>query len=457
MPTLPKVTTKAVSDLNMQNVVNAVRNDASDFFKSHTLAVANQADLRVLYAQMQAYDSLTNEFMSILWSRIAKVIITSKLFRNPLGFLKKGEVELGEVIEEAFINPAKPHIYDEEGVPDEATLRREPGEIYSAFYIMNYKVFYKTTVFNDNMRTYFLSWDGLERLIAKMTESLYNGAYQDEYMVTKYMIARKMLTGDIASIDVGDYNNDPTTAIVKIKQLSNDLTFIRTKYNEAGVKTYTNKNEQYFLITSAFDALESVEVQASAFNLDKVQFMGQRVMVDDFSELDWERMDILFKNDPNYKRFTSAEIATLKKVAGVIIDRDYLQIYDNLNKMTEQYNSQKLFWNYFLQIRRTFANSPFANAVALVNGEPTINSVTVTPTAVTLKIGTGIVLNAEVDGDGILNGKVNWTSNNPAVTVNAKGYVYVTPDATAGTAVITATSVQDPEKSGSATITITAN
>lgn len=457
MPTIPKTGTKALSENTPQQIVNAVRASASPFFQSNVPFATNEMKADQYWSAVSAYDSMVQEFSSILFSRIAKVVITSKLFQNPLRFLKKGEVELGEIIEEAFVNPAKPSIYNDPAVPDEAVARAVDSEIYNTFYVMNYQVDYDVTIRNVDMRKYFLSWSGVEDLIAKMTESLYTGAYLDEFLTTKYMIARKLLDGAITTVDVGDFTTDPEKAVVKIKEVSNDMTFLRTNMNEAGVYTYTNKDEQFFLVTSAFDAQESVEVQASAFNLDKVQFMGQRVLIDGFDQLDWGRLDILFKYDKNYHRFTEDELDQLSKtkIAGIIIDWYYLQIYDNWNGMDEFYNGKKVFWNYFLHAFRTFAVSPYSNAVALINGSPTITSITITPATATLNPGQGVQLTATVTGTNFASKGVTWSANSDEVTVNTVGYVFAKQNATSGSKItVTATSVQDDTKTATAEITI---
>lgn len=455
MPTIPKTTEKQLRDMNMAAVVNTIRNNASDFYQAQTVAVMNQEDLHRLYATFEAYDALKQEFMGILFSRVAKVFITSALFHNPLAFLKKGEVELGEIIEEAFVGPAEPHVYDDRDVDDEAVLRREPSELHTAFYVMNYKTFYKVTVFNDGLRRYFLSWDGIESLIAKMTESLYNGAYRDEFLMMKYMVGQQLLNGNLAIRDVGDFVADPAGATTAIKALSNDLIFPSREYNRAGVDTFTARENQFFLVTGAFDAVQTVEVQAAAFNLGKVEFEGQRLLVDGFDRLDLARLRKLNKLNPDYVEPTRSQLETLKKVAGVILDRDWFQIYDNMNKTTEQYNGQKLFWNYFLHVWRTFASSPFANAVALVNGSPEILGVSVSPSAATLGAGEGMLLKADVTGTGFYSKGVTWESTGMSVTVNENGYVKVSPQAKPGAYTVTAYSRQNPAKSGDATITVT--
>lgn len=452
MPTKPQAVTLDTSD--MAKVMNTVRANASPFYQTNVPLATNEESVRKIGAVFSAYDSIAQEFMTSLWGRIAKVIITSKLFQNPLAFFKKGELALGEVVEEAFINPAKPIIYDDDTIPDEAVLRDWGSEIYSAFHVLNYQITYPITIRNDNLSNYFVSWDGVESLIAKMTESLYTAAYYDEFQVMKYMIAKMLLAGEIKTLDVGDYLTNPKGAVTKIRALSSNMTFLGSKYNRAGVKTYTNRDDQFFLIDADFDALESVEVLADAFNMGKAEFLGHQVLIDGFGELDTARLAELFKYDPNYEPLTETQLSTLNGIAGVIIDRDFYQVYDKLNKFTENYNGLKLFWNYFLHAWRIMSISPFANAVALVNGESKVTSVTVTPAAATLTPGQGIQLSVDVTGDNFASNQVTWASDSTDVTVNEKGYAFAKQNATAGTVNITATSVLTPSVSGKCVITV---
>lgn len=455
MPTKPITVSKNLTSSDMQNVIGAIRKNASPFYRNQVGAVLNERDLPRFYAELTAYDSITQEFMSMLWGRIAKTIISSKIWRNPLGFLKKGMIELGEVIEDAFVNPAKVHIYDEVDVPDAETLKREPSDIRTAFYILNYQTFYKTTIFNNDLEKYFLSWDGVESLIAKMTEALYNGEYEDEYNVMKYIVIQQMINGQIYTVDVGDFTTDAKSAVKAIKKVSNDMIFRKTKYNRAGVSTFTPKEDQFFLITSDFDATESVDVLSSAFNMSKVEFEGHKILVDTFTELKLETINKLFKNDESFTPLTMQDLEQFKNVAGIIIDKDWYQIYDKLLKFTEQYNGQKLFWNYFLHVWKIVATSPFANAVALVNGKPTVTGVTVAPTAVSINPGQGVALQAEVTTTGFATSQVTWSSSATNITVNDKGYVKVSPLAKTGdTANIIATSVADPTKSATCVVTV---
>jgi hypothetical protein len=52
-----------------------------------------------------------------------------------------------------------------------------------------------------------------------------------------------------------------------------------------GVKTFTPKEDQIVILDAAFDATMDVEVLASAFNMEKVEFIGQRILLDNFADL----------------------------------------------------------------------------------------------------------------------------------------------------------------------------
>ena len=238
------------------------------------------------------------------------------------------------------------------------------------------------------------------------------------------------------------------------------MTFQNTKYNRAGVINNTKKDDQYIIINSDFDAVMDVEVLATAFNMSKAEFMGHRILVDDFGEFDDARLQALFKNNPNYVPLTADEKAALAAIPAVMVERNWFLIYDKLFQFTEQYNGEGLYWNYWLHDWKIFAISPFAQAALFVPGEPGVTSVTVTPSALTLIPGQGAQLSAEVVTTNFAPKSVNWESDTEGVSVDAHGTVLVSPDFEQGVAdievTITATSSFDDSVSGTATITIPA-
>lgn len=451
MPTIPKTQTLNASSVD---ILNAIRNSASTNYRDFVpSAKSTPESIRRIGEIIMQYTPLQNEFLNALVNRIARVIITSKMYTNPLAMFKKGLIDFGESIEEIFVNIANPHQYDVEE-SESKVFAREIPDVRAAFHTLNYKKFYKQTIQNKDLNQAFLSWDGITDLISKIVNAMYTAANYDEFVTTKYMLAKAILDGRLSAITVDA--NDAKGAVTKIKGVSNALTFMSNNYNVAGVQTFTDKNDQYLLVNSQFDSEIDVEVLSSAFNMSKAEFMGHRILIDGFGTLDVTRLNALFKDDPNYEEPSQDTLSALNAIPAVLVDKNFFMIFDNMYEFTENYNGQGLYWNYFYHTWKTFSMSPFANALVFVPAVPSVTSVTVSPTAITCKKGQSVQLSVTVETENYAPKTVNWKSDTDGVTVDINGHVTVATSVTATTAKITATSTYDNTKSGSCTVTITA-
>ena len=449
MPTRP-----SVQNLNATSVdiLNAIRNNASAKAADDSLE-----SVRSIGTILMNYPALQNEFLNALVNRIGRVLVTSKMYDNPWNMFKRGMLEFGETVEEVFVDIAKPFEYDPETAESEV-FKREIPDVRAAFHILNYQKFYKVTVQRDQLRQAFLTWDGVTDLITKIINSMYAGANYDEFLVMKYLVAVNILNGRLKAVQIPDPSSAANMkgVVGAIKATSNAMEFMGTGYNQAGVHTYSDKRDQYVILTSDFDATMDVEVLASAFNMDKADFMGRRVLVDSFGDIDNDRLALLFHDDPNYVALTSDELAALATIPGVLVDKDWFMILDNLLEFTDQYNGQGLYWNYWLHVWKTLSVSPFANSAVFVPGAPSITSVTVSPAEVTASAGQQIKLSAEVVTANFAPQTVTWSvADGDPATVDIYGTVTIDADAVAeDTITVTATSTFDGTKSDSCTITV---
>ena len=451
MSTKPQIVTLTNSSVD---ILNVIRENASQNYRDYVPKATADADsIRQIGAVIMDYPNLQNEFLSALVNRIGRVLITSKMYSNPWAMFKKGLLEFGETIEEIFVNIAKPFQFDQT-VAESEVFKREIPDVRAAFHIMNYQKFYKATISNDQLRQAFLSWEGITDLIAKIVDAMYTGANYDEFLTMKYLLARHILDGHMYPVEIPTVSTENMKTIVSdIKGISNAMEFLSTEYNLTGVATHTPKVDQYMLINSKFDAVMDVEVLASAFNMEKAEFLGRRVLVDSFGKLDIARLAVLFKDDPTYIEPTSDELTALDKIPAVIVDKDWFMIFDNYQNFTEQYNGQGLYWNYWYHVWKTFSVSPFANNALFVPGTPSVTSVAVTPATATVTKGQSIQLKATVETDNFAPQSVTWNSDSDNATVDASGKVTLTSAAT-GTINITAKSTYDQTKTGKCVITV---
>lgn len=449
----PKIVTLTNSSVD---ILNVIRNNASVNYQNYVpQATADAESIKEIGAVIMDNPQLQNEFLSALVNRIGRVLITSKMYENPWSMFKKGMLEFGETIEEIFVNIAKPFQFDP-AVAETNLFKREIPDVRSAFHIMNYQKYYKTTIQNDQLRQAFLSWQGITDLIAKIVDAMYTGANYDEFQTMKYMLAKNVLNGRMYPVTIPAVTSDNMKSIVStIKGVSNNFEFLSDKYNIAGVQNNSKKTEQYLLINSNFDATMDVEVLASAFNMDKAEFLGKRVLVDSFGSLDIARLNILFADDPTYTEISTDELKALDAIPCILVDENWFMIFDNYYNFTEQYNGEGLYWNYWYHVWKTFSISPFVNNALFIPGVPSVTSVTVSPANATVKAGQSVSLSAVVQTEYFAPQTVNWSSNTEGVTVNKGGVVTVGADVSPETVItITAHSTYDNEKVGTSTITV---
>ena len=452
MPIIPR--TQELSATSVQ-ILNTIRENASDQYNS-LVPLAGDTNIKEIGAVIMQYQTLQNEFLDALVNRIGLVLVTSKTYKNPWSMFKRGMLEFGESVEEIFVKIAKPYVYDQEG--SENTLyKRYIPDVKASFHTLNYKVMYPTTVSREQLRQAFLSWQGVTDLISRIIEAMYTGAEYDEFLVMKYLLARWILKGNMYPVTIAT----PTEANIKsivstIKGISNQMTFMSDKYNLARVANHSVKDDQFLLLNSDFEAFMSVEVLASAFNMDKAQFSGHVVLVDSFGSLDTARLGFLFGDNPAYTPITEEEKEALNAIPALMVDRDFFMNFDNLLEFTDVYNPKGLYWNYFLHVWKIFSASPFANNAMFIEGTPRIVSVAVSPETASVAKGQSLQFSVDVVVENFAPQTVTWSIDSELSTIDSTGKLTVGASETATTILVSATSTFDGAKSDIATVTVTA-
>jgi len=453
-----KPSTKAVNPgANAVALVNAVRKSASADYRNSIDIAESFDDVRAIGNVVMAYPGFQNEFLDCLVNKIASTYVMSKIFSNPLSIFNKGELSLGETVELVFSDIIKARQYDIEKAENEV-FKRGDANALTAYVSINSKLFYKAVVEPNQLAHAFISETGFYSLIENITAQLVNSVEQDQFMAYKYLIGLNLMNGNVKVVTIPEVNKTNMADIVtQIKAVSNAIEFPSTgvNYNYAGVHTFSTKQDQYLISSAVFDATMDVNLLAAAFNMDKAEFMGHRVMVDSFGTIDVDRLNAMFSNVPGYKEPTEDELKALDSLPAILVDRDWFFILQqNLqNGVDSLQNPEGMYRNYWRHVWMAYNTNPFAIAVAFVPGTPTVDSVTVTPAALTVTAGQTAQLDVSVKTTNFAPKDVTFESDNDAVEVDYRGRVYVHPDAGKGiTANITVTSTFDSTKSGTATV-----
>ena len=371
----------AISNLNAStlDIINTIRANASYEYQSLVPEITQATEIPRVGEVLYGYPALANQFVNALVNRIALVKINSATFNNAYKELKKGYLEFGETVEEVFVSIAKAREFSAEKA-EARELKRSIPDVKSAFHTMNWRVQYPVTIQNEDLRMAFVSAQGVQDLIARIVDSVYTAAEYDEFLLFKYLLIKAVAHGKM--FPVAFDANDDKKAAVAFRGYSNTLPFMSNKFNAAGVTTNTRKEDQYIFMDAQYNASYDVNVLASAFNMDKADFMGKLHLIDDFTTFDNDRFADIMAGSDTIEEVTAAELALMADVKAILVDGEWFQIYDNLNTMTEKYVASGLYWNYFYNVWKTVSYSPFSNAIVFVDDGATVS----TPSTLTLTV-----------------------------------------------------------------------
>ena len=400
------------------DILNVIRQNASYDYQQNVPEVATVNDIPKVGEVIYGTPAFANQFINALVNRIAIVRVQSATFNNPYSILKKGYIEYGETVEDIFVSIAKAVDFNAEKAPKREFQRTIP-DVRSAFHVMNWRVMYPVTIQDEDLRQAFLSVDGVQNLITKIVDSVYTAAEYDEFLLFKYLLIKAISHGKMSPTSIGAGTN-LSEAAVQFRGTSNLLPFMSSDFNESGVKTNTPKDRQVIFMDAMFNAQFDVNVLASSFNMDKADFMGRLFLIDNWTDFDNERFDIIRANSDGIEEVTTEELSLLANVKAVILDENWFQVYDNNNKFTEKYVASGLYWNYFYHTWKTVSNSPFANAVVFVTSASDITF----PASITVNVdakdesdtGTVFTISADFESAGLNPQSVNFVQTEALTT-----------------------------------------
>ena len=353
------------------DILNVIRDNASLAYQNSVPEVTKAVDIPKVGEVLYGTPAFANEFINALINRIAIVRVKSATFNNPYERLKKGFLDYGETVEEIFVGITKAFEFSQEKAESRELKQYKPN-VKSAFHAMNWKVLYPVSVSMEQLKTAFLSEQGVTDLIAKIVDAIYTAANYDEFLLFKYLIIKAVTGGKFKPVAVNSASMN--NYAVAFRGKSNLLPFMSQEYNAAGVLNTTPKDRQVIFMDAQFNAEFDVNVLSAAFHMEKADFMGSLFLVDSFATFDNDRFDVIRANSDGLEEVTQAELTLMGNVKALLMDEDWFQVYDNLAQFTEKFIASGLRWNYFYHTWKTISVSPFANAIAFVDSNATITN-----------------------------------------------------------------------------------
>ena len=357
---------------NTYDIVNAIRNSASDNFQRY-VPLANNSNVLEVGQGILINQQLQNEFITSLVERIGLVVIRNVSLNNHLKKFKKGLMPQGRTIEEIFVDITNEKKYDAEDA-EQTVFKRTIPNVKTLFHERNRQGYYEQTIQDDSLKSAFTSWGNFESFISRIISAIYNSAEVDEY---RYMmlLADNYYSKGLFKVEKVTKPDNETTArefVKKVRSTATKMTlpFGSRDYNSLAVHTRSDMNDLHLLISADLEATLDVDVLAKAFNMDKTTFLGHVTVIDGFAS---------------------------EGLEAILVDKDWYMVYDTLQKMETIRNPKGLYWNYFYHVWQVLSVSRFANAVAFVSGEVApVTQVIVDPTIAAIKQGKTHQFNAFV-------------------------------------------------------------
>ena len=337
-----------------------------------------------VYGVLKDYPTTKNEFINTLTNKIVGSKTYSKIYENQLRMLHKGMLDYGVGLEQLFVEMAESKGFLENfdgSSSDEADLIRKAEASVKAMYIeRNYRLKYKTSVSEQQLKGAFLNQNGLGNLINQLTARNASSAEFKEFNMMKDILKSSASlaqlaedeTGDlklsetaipatiakqtIHTISVGDFGTDGNewakNFAETVRATAGRLKFPSTKYNLAGVNTWSNQDELVLITTPEVAARLDVRVLAQAFNVSEAELDIRVILVDELPT--------------SFSTGAGTVGGAEKECYGILMDASHIQAYDTLVDSGNFYNPAQLVTNLFLHRQGIMAQCLFANIVAFV-------------------------------------------------------------------------------------------
>ena len=336
----------------MDNVqfLNAIRAVASAEYKGR-IPTATQTNIQNIMTTIMDYSATKEEFTNTILNKIVRTKVLNKAYENSLKFFKKEPLPFGKTIEAVFVELIKAKNFNENfGTGNnEATslLAKEKAPVKVEYYSENFKHKYKLSISDEQLKSAFMSADGLSQMTQGLIRSATSSSEYDEYMMIKTLIGASVSKEvEIQGLFALDENAQAKKVTKTVQALVNKFRFMSTEYNKQGVHTHCLPSDCVIITTPDQLANLNVELLATAFNVPYAEMPSRIVVIDSFLKADG-----------------SDDTDTVCIVA----DMDLVQFRNTLDTWETFRNPDGLMTNMFHHVWGSACGCGFVNAVKIKN------------------------------------------------------------------------------------------
>ena len=296
--------------------------------------------------------NVKNEFISALFNKIGLTLLQNKKYTSRLDIFSKGKLEYGETIEQIMCD-----LIECKDFKDQEETNNEVSELVSAqvpnikvlYHSENYKHKYKVTVSDIRLRKAFNDKYGVDKLVASIITSVQNSIAYDRECMLKAILSAGIYKEQIpVAFDNGSAGTRAKTLVTAIKKNIIKMETMSKNFNNAGINTFTRKEDMVLVIGSEYATDIDINLLATAFNLDKAEISTRIIVVDELPVLGDE--------------------SQVKPIC-ILMDKDYIVDYTTLYEVRQFENGNTLSTNLFYHVWGIMTQNDFTNAIQFVEGK----------------------------------------------------------------------------------------
>lgn len=348
------------------DLFNNIRSQSTDEYKNLVPFMNYGDSISSIANPIMNYEPVKSQFLTGVTNMIGLTIFKEwEEFRNPLAVLKQRNLDLGVDVREIATDILDENEYTltDEGLAN--VLKLDAPVAKECTHRLNRQVYFKISISDAELELAFNSWSDFDNFFVRKAEMLYMSNEIKEFKWAKELLRQTVQKGYVPVIEVKPVVDEKTGKdfVVAVKDCVADFKFPSTEYNmlkamtggQQTINTWVEpQNTVLVAPMKTFNRID-VNVLASAFNMDKADFMaGNRLQVDD---LGYVRINTGTKEAPVYKYY---------KLQGMVFDKHFTQIYDKKITMKNNYIASALVDQRYLHVWQTYSTSPFADVVAFV-------------------------------------------------------------------------------------------
>ena len=331
------------------------------------------------------YPTAKNEFINTLTNQVVRSVIYSKVFNNPLQMFHGGKLEVGQSMEQLFVDMAevKGFLEMEQGDEVKDLIATSKPDVHALYITRNYAYKSKVSISEEQLAGAFRSNDGLSQLVNHLASSIVSGIYYQEFKDMKAIVnahargkylARVDATGKMVEtvlteanlpqgtspkvVNVGAYATEEAKGKAvseTIRALSGRLRFPSKDYNSANVLTWSNPEDLVFITTPEMVAKLDVHVLSQAFNVSLSDLQVRTVIIDELPT------EVVPSNQP----LGGGQSASQANVYGILVDKAFIVAKDTINQTETMRIANQMKTNLFYHKQGIMSTCYFANYVII--------------------------------------------------------------------------------------------